>query len=460
MSIKIDINVCRVCCKSEAPHAILQYAQKFLYCTGLEIVENDGLPDKICATCLERMKSAADFKKKSEHSDRQLRNFIANVNNQFHMTLVISENDDDGEDEIATLQVTEVKKVSSIGEGNMEVSVLTSQTNSALGTKGAQIAGDTGEPEIEVIQEVQEPTQEPETEPHLGFELQQEQRKEKFRAVAVIQEKPLVEPKKELFEVVEVDYDDGILPQGMESDELEQTDDQMDDTEETEQVIYISIPDQYCSEPKLASASDETVTDNQEEENPAKSPELEQIEEFKYEIKQQTNHPGKLSATNKSAINGQFECTQCAKFFSTKTNLNRHLQAHDGNKPYVCHLCQKGFTQNGSLKQHLLIHQNIRPFVCNVCGQGFSQQKSLTFHMRRHTNEKPFVCPHCQFAFRQKDGLKRHVLVKHTARDAKTFNCTQCPMTFGTRYGLATHRKRHEIASAAAAEGVPIVMKD
>lgn len=52
----------------------------------------------------------------------------------------------------------------------------------------------------------------------------------------------------------------------------------------------------------------------------------------------------------------QHICTKCVKVFSTRTNLIRHIQSHDGFKPYVCEVCDKGFTQSGSLKQHMYIH--------------------------------------------------------------------------------------------------------
>lgn len=49
-------------------------------------------------------------------------------------------------------------------------------------------------------------------------------------------------------------------------------------------------------------------------------------------------------------------CTKCVRNFSTRTNLIRHIQSHDGYKAYVCQICNKGFTQSGSLKQHMYIH--------------------------------------------------------------------------------------------------------
>jgi Zinc finger, C2H2 type len=57
-----------------------------------------------------------------------------------------------------------------------------------------------------------------------------------------------------------------------------------------------------------------------------------------------------------STENNQHICTKCVKVFSTRTNLIRHIQSHDGYKAYVCQICQKGFTQSGSLKQHMYIH--------------------------------------------------------------------------------------------------------
>lgn len=99
-------------------------------------------------------------------------------------------------------------------------------------------------------------------------------------------------------------------------------------------------------------------------------------------------------------------CVKCNKDFSSKTNLIRHMQTHDGVKPFQCNVCGNSFTQNGSLKQHMHIHTGVRPFVCQYCNRGFTQSKSLTFHMRRHTGEKPFKCEQCGQCFRQRDGLK------------------------------------------------------
>lgn len=115
----------------------------------------------------------------------------------------------------------------------------------------------------------------------------------------------------------------------------------------------------------------------------------------------------------RSTENNQHICTKCVKVFSTRTNLIRHIQSHDGYKAYVCQICSKGFTQSGSLKQHMYIHSGERPYKCQYCERAFTQGKTLKFHLRRHTEEKPFICSVCNSAFRQRDGLKRHLKSRH-----------------------------------------------
>lgn len=115
-----------------------------------------------------------------------------------------------------------------------------------------------------------------------------------------------------------------------------------------------------------------------------------------------------------STDNNQHICTKCVKVFSTRTNLIRHIQSHDGYKAYRCEICNKGFTQSGSLKQHKYIHSGERPYKCEFCDRAFTQGKTLKFHLRRHTEEKPFICTECHSAFRQRDGLKRHLKSRHS----------------------------------------------
>lgn len=122
-------------------------------------------------------------------------------------------------------------------------------------------------------------------------------------------------------------------------------------------------------------------------------------------LEEQKESIRKLS-TKKENHGSRFYCRKCNRDFSTKTNLNRHMHSHDGNRPFSCAECSKSFTQKSTLKQHMYTHTGERPYVCEVCNRGFTQCKSLIFHMRRHTGEKPFHCEYCLITFRQKDALR------------------------------------------------------
>ncbi|KAI9589992.1 hypothetical protein GQX74_008160 [Glossina fuscipes] len=158
--------------------------------------------------------------------------------------------------------------------------------------------------------------------------------------------------------------------------------------------------------------------------------------------------PHKTLNNSFNATLPRFYCAQCNRDFSTKTNLNRHMSAHAGNKPYVCHTCNKSFSQNGSLKQHMYTHTGEKPFVCEICDRGFTQCKNLIYHKRRHTGELPFQCDHCRGTFRQKDALKvhffkHHMITEQTYDGQSTYVCTICQKSYHNKADVQKHMFYH-----------------
>lgn len=53
-------------------------------------------------------------------------------------------------------------------------------------------------------------------------------------------------------------------------------------------------------------------------------------------------------------------------------------------KKLVCQYCNKTFTKNFDLQQHIRAHTGEKPFQCIVCGRAFAQKSNVKKHMNTH----------------------------------------------------------------------------
>lgn len=137
----------------------------------------------------------------------------------------------------------------------------------------------------------------------------------------------------------------------------------------------------------------------------------------------------------------RYQCTDCAKSYSTHSGLNKHKQFHctaSGNnqakKSFDCSFCPKTYTSLGALKMHIRTHT--KPCKCHLCGKAFSRPWLLNGHIRTHTGDKPFSCQFCHRAFADKSNLRAHL---QTHSDVKKYSCTSCSKTFSRMSLLAKH---------------------
>lgn len=77
----------------------------------------------------------------------------------------------------------------------------------------------------------------------------------------------------------------------------------------------------------------------------------------------------------------RYECAQCGKRFTFRSNLTRHSMIHTGVKNHECSQCGKRFNQKGNLNQHMLSHRGERNYVCPGCGESFHLKCALNKHV-------------------------------------------------------------------------------
>ncbi|CAL4104158.1 unnamed protein product, partial [Meganyctiphanes norvegica] len=104
-----------------------------------------------------------------------------------------------------------------------------------------------------------------------------------------------------------------------------------------------------------------------------------------------------------------YQCNQCGKGFSVKTNLSNHMKIHTGERPYQCSQCDKSLSRNSTLANHKRKHAGEKPYhQCRQCDKAFSRNSILVNHKRTHTGEKPFKCRQCDKSFSWKCVLIDH----------------------------------------------------
>ena len=53
-------------------------------------------------------------------------------------------------------------------------------------------------------------------------------------------------------------------------------------------------------------------------------------------------------------------CMICSKTFALRSDLERHIRIHTGEKHYTCKVCQKTFSLGQTLKTHMKMHAGMK----------------------------------------------------------------------------------------------------
>lgn len=137
-------------------------------------------------------------------------------------------------------------------------------------------------------------------------------------------------------------------------------------------------------------------------------------------------------------------CPICGKSIS-KTAINRHIQLHSEEKPYICDLCGKQFRFKWSLREHIMVEIGMKDFVCEICGKKFVIQAYLNKHMRFHMmcdgKFEGYQCEICGKKYAEEWRVKEHQRNTHHKRSPPHFKCDICDKKYSRRWLVRSHRR-------------------
>ncbi|XP_077547598.1 uncharacterized protein LOC144159786, partial [Haemaphysalis longicornis] len=148
----------------------------------------------------------------------------------------------------------------------------------------------------------------------------------------------------------------------------------------------------------------------------------------------------------------RFYCDLCQYSTVFRRNLTVHRRIHTGERPYSCRCCARRFTHKSGLNRHMRTHGDLAPrHECPHCAKSFLQSGHLDVHVRsahgphaaveRDDDDDchPIDCPLCGHTFPGKAALTEHVQSHVTADGVLLYPCVQCDEVFGKQASLEKH---------------------
>ena len=125
--------------------------------------------------------------------------------------------------------------------------------------------------------------------------------------------------------------------------------------------------------------------------------------------------------TRKYKLDWKFKCKICSEKLSSVQEFNQHCS--DNHPPLPCPDCPHVFISPQTLAKHRYTHADIM-YECADCGRGFTFKSQLESHRKVHLKMAGFVCfkPKCGKRFKRELELNAHLIV----HDKKEIKCEHC----------------------------------
>lgn len=88
-----------------------------------------------------------------------------------------------------------------------------------------------------------------------------------------------------------------------------------------------------------------------------------------------------------------FRCNYCCREFRSQLGRDKHRRIfHEKILPFKCQKCDKSFTSKPNLEGHMNTHFNLKPFKCDACGSAFPHRYAVYRHKKFSC--RPFALGH------------------------------------------------------------------
>jgi len=110
---------------------------------------------------------------------------------------------------------------------------------------------------------------------------------------------------------------------------------------------------------------------------------------------------------------GLTKCEQCDYSSVRPDDVKRHFEHKHIGREYICEVCSKICKWKTELDQHVQIHQGLE-FSCYICDFRTVYRSGLSRHKKSVHEGVKYQCDHCSQCYTQISSLKTHQKLKHT----------------------------------------------
>ncbi|XP_062136370.1 zinc finger protein 62 homolog [Drosophila sulfurigaster albostrigata] len=104
------------------------------------------------------------------------------------------------------------------------------------------------------------------------------------------------------------------------------------------------------------------------------------------------------------------KCPHCPKAFTHLCLLKKHSYAHNEDRPFQCPYCPKTFKRNHDVTKHSIVHTGLKLYQCSECNKSFGRIYDLRVHADHlHSSKQVYMCSKCRKTFAKSNMLSQHV---------------------------------------------------